>query len=133
MRKLSLISVIMFLFSCVAVYPVYSQGEQGSDALAVEKVDVDNNGTTDVVLHNDGKYITKAEADTKNDGTPDIVVHAQDGKFQSAQVDTDNDGTMDKTFTDAAAFNDYINTTHPSYSRVLARDEAGWSRMEVDF
>jgi hypothetical protein len=130
MKKTFMIFVLVLALSCLNIYPAFSDSgcEEGEN---VQKIDVDNSGAPDVAVYSEGKYITKVEADTNHDGKPDIIVRIKDGVFQSAEADTNYDGTMDKTFTDANAFNQWINDTHPAFKKILARGSGEWTVPEA--
>ncbi|MFZ5800733.1 MAG: hypothetical protein ACOY3D_05085 [Candidatus Omnitrophota bacterium] len=104
--------------------PALAETIIGQEQAAQQTVtkDINNDGTVDVTYYHDGKYINKAEADTNYDGKPDVTVYAEEGKFKSAEADTDHDGEPDKQFSDAKAFNDWVNQHKPEFKGAL-----GWS------
>ena len=116
---------------CSAACPVYAQEVTGVSEAQTKTVDINKDGKPDVTYYSDGKYATKVEADTNYDGRPDIVVQTKDGKFESAEADTDYNGTMDKKFTDAGEFNQWLNANHPDLNDKLNR--ANWEFATIRF
>jgi len=123
--------VCALAFFCLAACPVYAQEVTGVSVVQTKTVDINKDGKPDVTYYSDGKYATKVEADTNYDGKPDIVVQTKDGKFESAQADTDYNGTMDKKFTNAGEFNQWLKKNHPDLNDKLNR--SNWEFAAIKF
>ena len=127
MKNMSGIVILLLVFSGINIYLAYSQVTSVTPTpkeAAAKTYDVNKDGKPDVTYYSDGKYITKVEADTNRDGKPDVTVHTKDGKFESAEVDTNYDGKTEKKFSDANAFNKWLNENHPDFNDKLNR--ADW-------
>jgi hypothetical protein len=117
MRKGSFLIIVLFAVFCMNVSLVHAMAP--GPEKAVKAVDVNKDGTPDVVYFGDGKNITRIEADTDYDGQPDVVVNAKDGKFQSAEIDTDKNGSLDKKIMDDAQFKKWVNENSPDFRESL--------------
>jgi len=119
MKKISLVFIIIAVFSCTYILLGNAQDAQGPEKQETKSFDVNNDGRADLTYYGDGKYVTKIEADTNYDGRPDVVVHTKDGKFESAEIDTDYDGKMDKKISSAGEFDKWVNENKPDFNDKL--------------
>ena len=115
MKRLMINSVFIFVLFCLNICLCYAQEAPSSIPAAPKIVDLNKDGKPDVIYFGEGKNISKIEADTNYDGRPDVTVNLKDGKFVSAEVDSDYNGTVDKKYTDAESFNQWLNKTHPEF------------------
>lgn len=111
MKKIEYYLVIVSF--CLISGLCYAQQVPAAGPAAVKTIDLNKDGKPDVTYYAEGKNISKVEADTNYDGKPDVTVNLQDGKFQSAEVDTDYNGSVDKKYTDAGSFSQWLNQSHP--------------------
>ena len=118
MKKSVVYSVVFFALLCASSYLCYAQeAPAGVTAVVTKSVDLNKDGKPDVLYYGEGKNISKIEADTNYDGKPDVTVNLQDGKFVSAEVDTDYNGSVDKKYTDADSFSQWLNKSHPEFQK----------------
>ncbi len=126
MEKICGIIIILLFLFCINVYSGYSDvipNTLTSKAVVVKTYDLNKDGKPDVTYYGDGQYVTKVEADTNYDGKPDVIVHTKNGKFDSAEVDSNYDGKVDMKFTDAAAFDKWLNANHPDFKDKLEKTD----------
>lgn len=131
MEKLGMIPVLLAFLFFINGCSGYSGVTSASKAPQTKTADVNKDGKPDVTYYSDGKYAAKIEADTNFDGKPDVVVHTKDGKFESAEADTNYDGKPDKKFTDAKAFNKWLNDSHSDFNDKLNRSD--WDFAMIRF
>jgi uncharacterized protein with FMN-binding domain len=126
MKRIGSGIIILAVFSCFNIYSAYPQVVPNASVTketVVKTYDVNKDGKPDVTYYSDGKYVTRAQADTNYDGKPDVTVYTKNGKFESAEVDTDYDGKTEKKFTDATAFDKWLNEKHPDFKDKLNRPD----------
>ena len=127
MKNISGMIILLSALFCLNIHSGYSQvapASTPSKESAVKSYDVNKDGKPVVRYYSDDKYIARVDADTNYDGKPDVIVYTKNGKFESAEVDTNYDGKIEKKFTDAAAFNKWLNENHPDFNDKLNR--ADW-------
>lgn len=100
-------------------------GAQSAPEIQQKTIDVNKDGTPDVIYHQRDNSVTKIEADTNYDGKSDVTVNLENGKFKSAEADTNYDGKLDKTFDNAADFNAWLNKDKPDFNDSLGFSEDG--------
>ncbi len=115
MKNTRIYFVFLLVLFCVSAYLCYGQEAPVAVPMAAKTVDLNKDGKPDVTYYGEGKNIQKIEADTNYDGKPDVTVNLENGKFVSAEVDTDYNGTVDKKYTEAESFNQWLNTNHPEF------------------
>lgn len=115
MKKFGMSFVLLLVLFCVSAYLCYAQEVAGVVPVTTKTIDLNKDGKPDITYYGEGRNISKVEADTNYDGKPDVIVNLQNGKFESAEVDTDYNGTVDKKYTDADSFNQWLNTNHPEF------------------
>lgn len=121
MKRMSFCFIAFLAVFCMTVPPIFAMGQAAQKP--AKTVDVNKDGKPDVSYYSDGKNITHIEADTNYNGQPDVVVNAKDGKFESAEIDTDHNGSLDKKFTDAAQFKQWVNENRPDFKESLCNPE----------
>jgi len=117
MNKTGISFVFLFALFCVSACLCYAQEAPGAIPMpvATRTVDLNKDGKPDITYYGEGKDIQRVEADTNYDGKPDVTINLKNGKFESAEVDTDYDGTVDKKYTDAESFSQWLNKNHPEF------------------
>lgn len=126
MKYLYIAFTVLF-FSCAAC----AQETAVNPAPNTKTVDVNKDGTPDVTLTGDGKFVSKVEADTDFDGKTDITVNRQGGEFKSAKVDSDHDGKTDKEFKNEKDFLDWVNQNDPAFIEFV--NQRNWEFSGVKF
>jgi len=121
MKRASIYFILLLVLFWAGAYLCYAQEAPGAIPMpmATKTVDLNKDGKPDIIYYGEGKNISRVEADTNYDGKPDVTVSLQNGKFVSAEVDTDYNGTVDKKFTDAGSFNQWLNKNHPEFQKDL--------------
>jgi len=130
MKSFGIVFVIALVLFCAKCYLAYSEVVPAYNIIQTTTVDVNKDGKPDVTYYGEGKYVTRVEADTNYDGKPDVVMHIKDGKFESAEADTNYDGKTDKKFTDANAFNKWLNKHKPDFEDKLNRPDWRFEMMK---
>jgi hypothetical protein len=128
-------NVLIVLFVCgivcLAVYPAYSQEASSTPVLETKTLDINKDDNPDITYYRDENNIVKVEADTNYDDKTDVTVYTENGKFKVAEADTNYDGVMDKKFTDAAEFDNWLNENKPDFQDSLNKKD--WSNNKFKF
>jgi uncharacterized protein YdgA (DUF945 family) len=115
MKKTGVVFIFLFALFCVSTFLCYAQQAPGVVPITVKIVDLNKDGKPDITYYGEGKNVSKIEADTNYDGKSDVAVTLKNGKFESAEIDTDYNGSVDKKYTDADTFNQWLNKNHPEF------------------